>query len=63
MLKFPWVVVYSIIAFNITAFSIVLQLNWLIFYSIIFKIVGWILTLAAWRLAYIKRHAYFMLRL
>ena len=56
-------VVYSIIAFNITAFTIVLQLNWLIFYSIIAKIVAWILTLAAWRLAYIKRHAYFMIKL
>jgi hypothetical protein len=63
MFKFPWVVVYSIIAFNITAFTIVLQLNWLIFYSIIAKIVAWILTLAAWRLAYIKRHAYFMIKL
>jgi hypothetical protein len=63
MIKFPWIVIYSIIAFNITAFTVVLQLDWLIFHSVIAKIIAWVLTLAAWRLAYIKRHKYFIIKL
>jgi hypothetical protein len=63
MIKFPWIVIYSIIAFNITAFTVVLQLDWLIFHSIIVKIIAWILTIAGWRLAYIKRHKYFTIKL
>ncbi|MBI3480929.1 MAG: hypothetical protein HY016_11340 [Nitrosomonadales bacterium] len=62
MIKFPWLVIYSIIAFNITAFTVVLQLDWLNFNFIIAKIIAWIFTLAAWRLAYIKRHEYFIIK-
>ncbi len=62
MFKFPWLVVYSIIAFNITAFTLLLQLDFLIFNSIIAKIIAWIFTLAAWAIAYINRDKYFTIK-
>ncbi len=55
MFKFPMVIVYMIIAFNLTAFTLLLQLDFLIFNAIIYKVIAWIVTLAAWRLAYVKR--------
>lgn len=62
MSKFPLLVIYSIIAFNITAFTVLLQLDWLIFHSVIAKIIAWIFTVAAWALAYINRDKYFTLK-
>ena len=55
MFKLPMVIVYMIIAFNITAFTVFLQLDYLKFNSIYLKIIFWILTIGAWALAYIKR--------
>jgi hypothetical protein len=52
------VIVYMIIAFNITAYMLVLQLDWLIFNSILAKLVAWTFTIAAWWLAYVKRDAF-----
>ena len=62
MFKFPWLVVYSIIAFNITAFTLLLQLDFLIFHAVIAKIIAWIFTLAAWAIAYINRDKYFTIK-
>lgn len=55
MFKLPMVIVYMMIAFNITAFTLFLQLDYLIFNSVIIKVIAWILTIGAWALAYIKR--------
>lgn len=62
MFKFSLLVPYSIIAFNITAFTVVLQLDWLIFNSIIAKIIAWTLTLSAWTFAYTQRDKFFVIR-
>lgn len=55
MFKLPMVIVYMIIAFNITAFTALLLLNMLIITSLFAKIVASALTIGAWVLAYVKR--------
>lgn len=55
MFKLPMVIVYMIIALNITAFTIFLQLDFLIFNSVLVKVIAWILTIGSWALAYINR--------
>ncbi len=56
MIKLPLSIIIAMIAFNITAFTIFLQLDMLIFNSIIVKIIAWALTIGAWVLVYIKRN-------
>lgn len=60
-MKFPLVIVYMIIAFNITVFTFMLQMDWLIFHSPIAKAACWIATVCAWALAYVKRHTFIKL--
>jgi hypothetical protein len=55
MFKLPMVIIYMIIAFNITAFTVVLQLDMLIVNSVLAKVIAWILTAGSWVLAYINR--------
>ncbi len=55
MLKLPLSIIYAMIAFNITVFAVILQLDMLIFNSIIIKIISWALTIAAWATVYINR--------
>jgi hypothetical protein len=56
MIKLPLSVFIAMIAFNITAFTIFLQLDMLIFNSIIVKIIAWTLTIGAWTMVYLKRN-------
>jgi hypothetical protein len=58
MFKVPMVIIYMIIAFNITAFTVVLQLDMLIIQSVLAKVIAWTLTVVAWILAYINRDKY-----
>jgi hypothetical protein len=58
MFKLPLVIVYMIIAFNLTAFSVFLQLDVLIFNALIYKIIAWALTVGAWFLAYKNRNKF-----
>ena len=58
MFRLPLFIVYAMIAFNITAFTVFLQMNMLIFNSIYIKIICWILTLVAWAVTYIKRNKF-----
>ena len=52
MFKLPLVIVYAIIAFNITAFTLV---DLLLFQSLTIKIIALILTIVSWILAYKNR--------
>jgi hypothetical protein len=61
MFKLPLFVVYSMIAFNITAFTIILQMNMLIFNALYIKIIFWILTIGAWLVTYINRNKFITL--
>jgi len=55
MFKLPLVTIYMIIAFNITAFTVVLQMDWLIIDSLFAKLIAWAFTIGAWVLAYVNR--------
>ena len=58
MFKLPLVIIYMIIAFNLTAFTVFLQLDMLIFTALIYKIIAWTLTIGAWFLAYKNRNKF-----
>ena len=62
MFKFPLMIIYAIVAFNITAFTLLLQFNFLIFNSPVEKTLAWAVTIAAWVVTYIKRYKYFTIR-
>lgn len=62
MFKFPLVIVYAVVAFNITAFAFLLQMDWLSFQSTIAKVVAWAVTAGAWELAYLNRNKYYALK-
>jgi hypothetical protein len=61
MLKLPQSIIYAVIGVNLTGFAILLQLDLLVINSPILKLVSWLLTIAAWVLAYQKRNKYFTL--
>ena len=52
MFRFPLVIVCMIVAFNLTAFTLLLQFDFLIFNAIYWKIIFWILSAGAWVLSY-----------
>ncbi len=58
MFRLPLFIVYAMIAFNITAFTVILQLNMLIFTSLYIKIICWTLTIGAWLVTYINRNKF-----
>ena len=58
MLRLPVSILYAMLAFNITAFTLLLQFDKLIFNSIVIKIICWLLTIGAWALVYIKRNKF-----
>ena len=67
MLRLPLFIVYAMIAFNITAFTVFLQvaplvkselMDMLIFNSIIIKMICWMLTIGAWLVTYIYRNKF-----
>ncbi len=62
MIKFPLIVIYAIIAFNITVFATLLQLDVLIFHAPVAKAVTWGLGITAWVFAYINRSKFLTFR-
>ncbi|HKB58578.1 MAG TPA: hypothetical protein VKC56_00890 [Gallionellaceae bacterium] len=60
-MKFPLIIVYMIVALNITMFTIFLQADLLILHSMVLKVICWIATVASWALAYYKRHTFIQL--
>lgn len=59
MFKLPLIIVYMIIAFNITAFTVFLQFDFLIFKDVWIKILAWALTIGAWYLSYRNRNKFY----
>ncbi|MGB9093267.1 MAG: hypothetical protein WCB93_04075 [Gallionella sp.] len=55
-LPYPLFVLSSVVAFNITAFAAVLQLNMLIINAAVYKIIAWLVTVVAWTLVYFFRN-------
>ncbi len=62
MIKFPLIVIYAIVAFNITAFAVLLQLDVLIYHAPTAKAVTWALAVAAWTLTYLYRNKFLVFR-
>ena len=60
MLKLPQSIIYAMVAVNITAFTLLLQLDMFFFNAFIAKLIAWILTIAAWTLVYKKRKKFFI---
>ena len=44
MLKLPQSIIYAIVAFNITSFTLLLQLDLLFFNATVEKVIAWVLT-------------------
>lgn len=55
MFKLPMVIVYMIIALNITAFTAIVLLNMIIINSVLAKVIACTLTIGSWMLAYTNR--------
>lgn len=56
LLPYPFFVLFSMIALNVTAFAVMLQMDFLVFNAIILKIIAWLATAGSWTLAYIYRN-------
>jgi hypothetical protein len=56
LLPYPFFFLFSIIAFNFTAFSVFLQMDMLIFNATVYKVIAWLATAGFWSLAYIYRN-------
>ena len=63
MFKFPLVIVYAIIALNISVFTGLLQADLLTIQSPTAKIIAWAFTIAAWTVAYLNRHKFYEINL
>jgi len=55
-MRLPLIIVFAIVAFNITMFALMLQMDVLFFHSPIAKAIAWIFTIGAWALAYVNRN-------
>jgi len=56
MIKFPYFLLFAVIAFNVTAFTIILQMDWLVFKALIYKVIAWMCTAGAWSLVFVYRN-------
>lgn len=52
LLPYPYFVLSAILAFNITAFSVILQMDVLVFNATVYKVIAWLLTAVSWVIAY-----------
>ncbi len=63
MFKFPLLIVYAVVAFNLTSFAILLQFDMLVFNSPIAKVLAWAATAVAWGLTVANRNKFYTIRL
>ena len=61
MLRLPQSIFFAIIAFNVTAFTVLLQMDYLFFNAPMAKFISWVATVAFWFITYQRRHKYFTL--
>jgi hypothetical protein len=55
-LKFPFFLLFSIVALNVTCAALVLQLDMLIYHDPVAKIVAWVFAAASWVLVFLYRN-------
>jgi len=63
MFKFPLVTIYAIVAFNFLMFTLLLQFDYLMFQSPVAKVIAWVVTIAAWGVAYLNRNKFYTINL
>ena len=63
VIRIPLFVVYAIVAFNITAFAVLLQMDMLIFDSNFEKALAWIVAVGVWQLSYLNRNRFYAFRI
>jgi hypothetical protein len=56
LLPYPFFVLFSMIAFNVTAFTVMVQMDFLVFNATFLKIIAWLATAGSWTLVYIYRN-------
>jgi hypothetical protein len=56
LLPYPFFILFSIIAFNITAFTVILQLDMLIINATSYKVIAWLVTAGSWSIVYMNRN-------
>jgi hypothetical protein len=56
LIPYPFFILSSIIAFNITAFAVVLQLDMLIINATVYKVISWLVSAGSWTIVYILRN-------
>jgi len=56
LFPYPYFVLSAIIAFNITAFTVVLQFDMLIINASLYKAISWLVTLVSWTIVYFLRN-------
>jgi len=56
LLPYPFFILFSIIAFNITAFTVILQLDMLIINANVYKVIAWLVTAGSWTIVYMNRN-------
>ncbi len=61
MLKLPQSIIIAMVAFNFTAFSVLLLMDAFTFGTMTVKIFFCALTIGLWRFAYMRRNKYFTL--
>lgn len=62
MFKVPLVVIYAVVAFNISMFTGLLQMDYLIIQSPIVKIIAWAVTVTAWIITYLNRNKFYTIK-
>ncbi len=58
MFRLPLSVIYAMLAFNITAFAVLLQMDVLIFHAFFAKFITWTMAVGAWSIAYANRNRF-----
>lgn len=61
MFRIPQFIIFAMIAFNFTAFAILLQMDMFHVDSLPVKLVAWVLAVGAWVLTYQRRKKVFTL--
>ncbi len=56
LIPYPFFIISSIIAFNITAFAVVLQLDMLIINATVYKVISWLVSSGSWTIVYFLRN-------
>lgn len=61
MFRIPQSILFAMIAFNFTAFAVLLQMDMFHMDSLLVKLVAWVLAIGAWALTYQRRKKVFTL--